>query len=60
MRAGDVIQAGIVFLGERPALAVPGFAALNVVLVGGWLAVAAGLNARLSAQERQASKAEGR
>jgi hypothetical protein len=40
-------------MGERVALAVPGFAALNVVLVGGWLAVAAGLNARLRLQERQ-------
>ena len=32
VRAGDVIQAGIVFGGERLALAVPSFAALNIVL----------------------------
>jgi ATP:ADP antiporter, AAA family len=53
VRAGDVIQAGIVFGGERLLLAVPGFAAINVVLVGGWLAVVAGLNARLRAQENE-------
>ena len=47
MRAGDVLQAGVVYAGERVALGVPGFAALNVVLTGGWLAVVAVLNARL-------------
>jgi ATP:ADP antiporter, AAA family len=45
VRAGDVTQAGIVFMGERLALTVPAFAAINVVLVGGWLAVAAMLTA---------------
>ena len=59
VRAGDVLQAGIVFIGERVALAVPGFAAVNVVLVGGWLAVAAGLNARLRTQEGQPGKSAG-
>ena len=44
MRAGDVIQAAIVFAGERLALAVPAFAAVNVVLVGAWLGIAAMLN----------------
>ena len=44
VRAGDVIQAGIVFMGERLLLAVPAFAALNVVLVGAWLAVVALIN----------------
>jgi AAA family ATP:ADP antiporter len=44
VRAGDVIQAGIVFAGEKLLLTVPAFAAINVVLVGGWLAVAAMLN----------------
>src|SRR5262249_45955535 len=32
MRAGDVIAAGLVFLGERLAFAVPVFSAVNVVL----------------------------
>ena len=39
VRAGDVVQAGIVFVGERLAFTVPAFAAVNVVLVGVWLAV---------------------
>jgi AAA family ATP:ADP antiporter len=39
VRAGDVLQAGIVFAGERLVLAVPAFAAINVVLAGGWLLV---------------------
>ena len=38
VRAGDVAQAGLVFAGERLALTVPAFAAINVVLAGwrGW------------------------
>jgi AAA family ATP:ADP antiporter len=47
MRAGDVVQAGVVYSGERLAMAVPGFAALNVVLVGAWLAVVAMINVDL-------------
>jgi ATP:ADP antiporter, AAA family len=39
VRAGDVAQAGIVFVGERLAFTVPAFAAVNIVLVGAWLAV---------------------
>jgi AAA family ATP:ADP antiporter len=49
-RAGDVIQAGVVFAGERAALAVPGFALINIALTGAWLAVVAGLNHRLRKQ----------
>ena len=41
VRAGDVAQAGIVFAGERLAFTVSAFAAVNVVLVGAWLAVVA-------------------
>ena len=47
VRAGDVLQAGVVFAGERVALAVPGFAAVNVVLTAGWLVVVSGLGTRL-------------
>jgi ATP:ADP antiporter, AAA family len=47
VRGGDVIQAGIVFVGERLLLAVPAFAAINLVLVGGWLAVVAMINGAL-------------
>ena len=45
VRAGDVIQAGIVFTGERLLFTVPAFAAINVLLVGGWLAVVGMINA---------------
>jgi hypothetical protein len=45
VRGGDVVQAGIVFVGERLALAVPAFAAINVVLVAAWLAVVGLINA---------------
>jgi len=44
VRAGDVVQAGLVFVGERLAFAVPAFAAVSLVLVGGWLAVVVLLN----------------
>ena len=44
VRIGDVIQAALVFVGERLAFAVPAFAAVNAVLVLGWLGVAALLN----------------
>jgi ATP:ADP antiporter, AAA family len=52
MRAGDVVQAGFVFGGERLALAVPGFAGLNVVLVGLWLTIAAMINLNLRRKEQ--------
>jgi len=44
MRAGDVLQAGVVFVGGRLALTVSSFAVVNVALVLGWLAVVAALN----------------
>ena len=47
VRMGDVASAGLVFVGERLAFAVPAFAVVNVVLVGGWLAVVGMLNATL-------------
>jgi AAA family ATP:ADP antiporter len=48
MRMGDVIQAGLVFTGERIALGVQGFAAINVALVGLWLMTAGMLNVALN------------
>ena len=47
VRAGDVVQAGIVYTGELAAFSTPVFAALNVALTAGWLATAAALNRRL-------------
>jgi AAA family ATP:ADP antiporter len=44
VRAGDVLQAGLVFVGERLAFAVPAFATINLALVGLWLAVVVALN----------------
>jgi ATP:ADP antiporter, AAA family len=52
VRGGDVIQAGIVFAGERLVFAVPAFAAINVVLAGAWLGVAMLLNTQLNRKER--------
>ncbi len=56
VRAGDVVQAGIVYTGERLAMAVPGFAAVNVVLTAGWLVVVEGLNRRLRARAKSGSE----
>jgi AAA family ATP:ADP antiporter len=47
VRAGDLVQAGIVFTGERLAFAVPAFASLNVLLAGAWLGVAVLLNRQM-------------
>jgi len=58
VRAGDVIQAGVVFVGERLALAVPAFAAVNVVLAGAWLAVVALLNVALRRKAQESRTAE--
>ena len=46
-RAGDVIQAGIVYIGELAGFATPAFAAVTLALGAGWLAVAAALNRSL-------------
>jgi AAA family ATP:ADP antiporter len=58
VRMGDVVQAAVVFLGERLAFAVPAFAAVNVLLVGGWLALVALLNVSLRRKAREARTAE--
>jgi len=42
-RSGDALQALVVFIGTQVSLAIPGFAVVNVVLVGVWLAVTAGI-----------------
>ena len=47
VRAGDVVQAGLVFTGERLAFAVPAFASINVVLAGTWLGVVILLNRQM-------------
>jgi len=47
VRTGDVLQAGLVFAGERLALTVPAFAGINVVLAAGWLVIVTLLNRQL-------------
>jgi ATP:ADP antiporter, AAA family len=58
VRAGDVIQAGVVFTGEKLAFAVPTFAALNVVLAGAWLGVALLLKGQLKTRAKQTGSRE--
>jgi len=57
-RAGDVLQAGVVYTGELTNLSVSGFAALNVLFVIGWLGVATGLNRRLHARAAATGQSE--
>jgi len=57
MRAGDVLQAGVVFVGERLAFTVPMFAGLNVALALGWIAIVSFLN---SAYRKQVAAAPSR
>ena len=44
-RAGDLIQAGIVFAGTRLALETPGFALINLAFVAVWIALVMGIGA---------------
>jgi ATP:ADP antiporter, AAA family len=59
VRAGDVLQGALVFVGERLAFAVPAFAAVNIVLVCGWLGVTVLLNRELSKQDSPEEKPSG-
>ena len=58
VRAGDVIQAAVVFAGERLVFTVPAFAAVNVALVGAWLTVAALLRLSLRRKAEASRTAE--
>jgi AAA family ATP:ADP antiporter len=42
-RLGDVLQAGVIFLGLKAGMGVTHFAVLNLVLIGVWLAIVAAL-----------------
>jgi AAA family ATP:ADP antiporter len=42
-RTGDALQALVVFIGTQLSLAIPGFAAVNVALVGIWFGVTVGI-----------------
>jgi len=60
MRTGDVLSAGVVFVGQRVALTVPGFAVVNIALTCAWLAIVAALNTayRATVTGYEASDAE--
>ena len=58
VRAGDVLQAGVVYTGELVALSAGAFAAVTAVFACGWLAVVFGLRHRLAARARQTGGAE--
>jgi AAA family ATP:ADP antiporter len=57
MRTGDVLQAGIVFIGQRLAFTIPTFALINMVLAFGWIAVVWALNPAYEAQVNAAREA---
>jgi AAA family ATP:ADP antiporter len=58
VRAGDVLQAGVVYSGELTALSVSGFAAVNVVMAAAWVGVVVGLRNLLRQRARQTQSAE--
>lgn len=45
-RAGDVLQAGIIFAGTALALGIKGFMVINLIMILVWLVVAAGIARR--------------
>jgi AAA family ATP:ADP antiporter len=51
-RAGDVLQAGIVYVGELARIPTGGFAVIGAVFAFGWLSVAYGLRRQLAAHAR--------
>ncbi|HSK08082.1 MAG TPA: hypothetical protein VK911_00780, partial [Vicinamibacterales bacterium] len=57
-RAGDLLQAGVVFLGTRLAFGMRDYAVLNLVFVGVWLVIVAGIvrqyRTRVTAQSARA------
>lgn len=62
VRMGDVASAGVVFLfGSQLHWPITSFAMVNVILVVGWLVLAAGIvreNARLTAEKQKTGEAE--
>ncbi len=58
VRSGDVLQAGIVFAGERLALTIPVFASINIVLSLVWLSVVGLINLALRRKALEAHTAQ--
>jgi AAA family ATP:ADP antiporter len=57
VRVGDLLQAGLVWVGERLLLTVPAFAIITLVFVGAWLAVVALLNSHTAREPERAQAA---
>jgi ATP:ADP antiporter, AAA family len=58
VRAGDVLQAAVVYTGELTAMSVSGFAMMTVVFASIWIGVVSALQKRLRIQEQTIAKAE--
>jgi AAA family ATP:ADP antiporter len=57
-RAGDLLQAGIVYVGVQLAFDVRGFAAINLLFIGAWIAVCFGIareHRKLTGEEKPAA-----
>jgi AAA family ATP:ADP antiporter len=50
MRAGDVVSAGVVFVGQSLAFTVPGFAVVNLAVTVAWLTIVTALNSAYRVQ----------
>jgi AAA family ATP:ADP antiporter len=54
-RAGDLVQAGVVFIGVKMALDIKGFAAINLAFIAVWIAICVGIareHRKLTSEER--------
>ena len=54
VRVGDVLSAGVVYIGERLLLTVPAFATITLVLVAGWLAIVSLINSHTAHHREKA------
>jgi AAA family ATP:ADP antiporter len=62
-RAGDMLQAVVVFVGVRLALEVRGFAIINLALIGVWLLICVGIareHRKLTGEEEQPAPVAGK
>jgi ATP:ADP antiporter, AAA family len=58
VRAGDVVQAGVIYVGEMAGTSTGRFAALNTMFAFGWLVTAMGLRKQLASRAREAGQQE--
>ena len=55
VRVGDLLSAGVVYIGERLLLTVPAFATITLALVGGWIGVVALINLHTGRESGEAA-----